>query len=113
MFAPVQDLAHALHELLRLQQRQATTPMQLDTRFQLPKFSGQMNGEIVDSWLRSLSTYFKTCPAMEEDMKLQITSLQLEGIAQTWWDTQLENFLETDERITSWDNFCQALRDRF
>ena len=69
-----------------------------------------MNGETVDSWLRSLSTYFKTCPVVEEDMKLQIASLQLEGIAQAWWDTQLENFFETDEsidtRITSWDNFC-------
>ena len=54
--APVQDLAHALHELLRLQQRRATTPMQLDTRFQLPKFLGQMNGETVNSWLRSLFT---------------------------------------------------------
>ena len=112
--APVQDLAHALHELLRLQQCRATTPMQFDTRFQLPKFSGQMNGETVDSWLRSLSTYFKTCPKMEEDMKLQIASLQLEGIAQAWWDTQLENFSEyTYTRITSWDNFCQALHDHF
>ena len=50
-------------------------------------------------------------------MKLQIASLQLEGIAQAWWDTQIENFSETDEstdtRITSWDNFCQALRSHF
>ena len=75
VYAPVQYIAHALHELLRLQQRRATTPMQLDTRFQLPKFLGQMNGETVDSWLRSLSTYFKTCPKMEEDMELQIASL--------------------------------------
>ena len=70
LFTPIQDLAHALHELLRLQQRQATTPMQLDMCFQLPKFLVQMNGEIVDSWLCSLSTYFKTCPTLEEDMKL-------------------------------------------
>ena len=75
VFAPVQDLAHALHELLHLQQRQVTTPMQLDTHFQLTKFWGQMDGETLDSWLRSLSTYFKTCPKMEEDMKLQIASL--------------------------------------
>ena len=54
--APVQDLAHALHELLRLQQRRATTPMQLDTCFQLPNFLGQMNGETMDSWLHNLST---------------------------------------------------------
>ena len=42
-----------------------------------------------------------------------MASLQLEGIAQAWWDTQLENFSETDECITSWDSFRQALRDRF
>ena len=73
-----------------------------------------MNGEIVDSWLCSLSTYFKTCPMMEEDMKLQIASLQLEGITQAWWDTQLENFSEsTYTHITSWDNFCQALCNLF
>ena len=117
VFAPIQDLAHALHELLSLQQRQATTPMQLDTCFQLPKFSRQMNGETVDSWLRSLSTYFKACPAMEEDMQLQIASLQLEGIAQAWWDTQLENFSEIDEstytRITSWDNFFKCYTTTF
>ena len=54
--ASVQDLTRALHELLRLQQRRATTPMQLDTIFQLPKFSRQMNGERVDSRLCSRST---------------------------------------------------------
>jgi hypothetical protein len=87
---PIEELALALHELLRLQQRQTPVTMQLDTHFQLPKFIGQMNGETVDSWIRSLSTYFKTSPEMEESTKLQIASLQLEGIAQTWWDTQLE-----------------------
>jgi hypothetical protein len=65
--------------------------MQLDTHFQLPKFVGQMNGETVDSWIRSLSTYFKTSPEMEEATKLQIANLQLKGITQTWWDTQLES----------------------
>ena len=90
--SPVHDLAMAIQELITLQQqRHPPGQMQLDTCFQLPKFLGQMNGEVIDSWLHSLSTYFKTCPTMEEDMKLQITSLQLEGLAQTWWDTQLEN----------------------
>jgi hypothetical protein len=97
--------------------------MQLDTHFQLPKFAGQMNGENVDSWLHSLSTYFHTCPEMMEDMKLQIVGLQLEGIAQTWWDTQLETYswvmdrgtpIETQiPHITTWDGFFQALREHF
>ena len=65
--------------------------MQLDTRFQLPKFVSQMNGETVDSWIRSLSTYFKTLLEMEEAIKLQISRIQLEGIAQNLWDTHLDN----------------------
>jgi hypothetical protein len=89
--------------------------MQLDTRFQLPKFVGHMNGETVDSWIRSLSMYFKTSHEMEEATELQIASLQLEGIAQTWWDTHLDNtelIVElgtsqspTNGCITSWDTF--------
>ena len=122
--SPVNDLARALQELITLQQQQRPPgPMQLDARFQLPKFSGQMNGETVDSWIRSLSNYFRTCPTMNEEMKLQIASLQLEGLAQTWWDTHLENMslvVELGEQaetnstpITSWNLFCEALRERF
>jgi hypothetical protein len=91
MSSVTQDLVNALHELIRMQQRQGLTPMQLDTRIQLPKYSGQMNGEVVDSWIYSLSTYFRTHPDLDEERKLQIASLQLEGLAQTWWDTQLES----------------------
>jgi hypothetical protein len=80
-----------------------------------------MNGEVIDSWIRSLSTYFKTCLEMDEDMKLQITGLQLEGISQAWWDTQIENCVlvieigeptnTTPAHLISWDEFFQALRE--
>jgi hypothetical protein len=65
--------------------------MQLDTRPQSPKFVDQMNVETVGSWIFILSTYFNTSPQMEEANKLQITSLQLEGVTQTWWDTHLDS----------------------
>lgn len=67
--------------------------MQIDTHFQFPKYSSQMSGETVDSWIHSLSTYFKTCPEMDEDMKIHIRILQLEGIVQAWWDTHPESCL--------------------
>jgi hypothetical protein len=88
---PIQDLTLALQELLRLQQRRAPTPMQLDTLFQLQNFASQMNGDNLNSWLHNISTYFRTCREMTTYMKLYIVNMQLEGIAQTWWDTQLEN----------------------
>jgi hypothetical protein len=54
---------------------------------------------------------------------LQITSLQIEGIVQTWWDTQLEKsklIMElgiphymTNGSIDSWDVLCHTLRELF
>ena len=87
---PIQDLVEVLQELLKANQQQGHNPdpFRLDTWFQLPKFNGQSNGEVVDSWIRSLSTYFNTYLDMTEVKKLQIAALQLEGIAQVWWDTE-------------------------
>jgi hypothetical protein len=84
----VQDLASVLNELFRMQQQNNPDPFRLDTRIQLPKFVGQTNGEVVDSWICILSTYFNTCPGLTEERKLQIAALQLEGLAQTCWDTE-------------------------
>jgi len=82
-----------------------------------------MNVDMVDSWIHSLSTYFKTSPTLQEATKLQIASLQLEGVAQAWWDTQVDqNVLIVNigpfvtshmSAIISWDAFCDALRSRF
>jgi hypothetical protein len=55
---PVQDLASTLNEIMRMQQQSNPDPFFLDTRFQLPKFVGKMNGEVVDSWIHNISTYF-------------------------------------------------------
>jgi hypothetical protein len=56
---------------------------------------------------------------MIEEMKLQIFSLELEGIVQTWWDTQLENYSYVIDRgdpveiqtphMKTWGGFCQGL----
>jgi hypothetical protein len=69
---PVQYLASILNELLRMKQQNNPDEFLLDNQIQLPKFVGKMNGEMMDSWIRSLSTYFNTCPGLTEERKLQI-----------------------------------------
>ena len=117
----LQYLATVLHELVRLQNNNNTDPFRLDTRFQLPKFNGQTNGEAVDSWIRSLSTYFNTCQGLTEVRRLQIASLQLEGLTQTWWATEQEKAalaekgdvpqLANTTPIRTWNQFENALRN--
>ena len=67
---PIQDISSVLNELLRMQQQNNTDPFQLDTKIQIPKFAGNINGEAVDSWIRSLSTYFNTCTGLTEERNI-------------------------------------------
>jgi hypothetical protein len=60
---------------------------------------------------------------MEESTKFHIANLQLEGIAQTWWDKQLERYelivdlgtppSPTNGIIDSWYALCHALWEHF
>jgi len=105
---------------LRAHQPHSPDPFRLDTRIQLPKFAGQSNGEAVDSWIHSLSTYFNTYPDITKLRKLQITTLQLEGISQVWWDIEWEkdSFLielgnagASTPSIKKLGQLCEALRN--
>jgi hypothetical protein len=112
-----------LDELMRMKKKSNPDPFLFQTRFQLPKFVGKMNGEVVDSWIHRISPYFRNFTFLTKEMKLQILSLQLEGLAQTWWDTQLENTtlvvdIGSSEKsselpIKTWAQFFQDLRDLF
>jgi hypothetical protein len=67
---PIQDLASVLNALLKMKQQNYPHPFRLDTRIQIPKFVGKMNGEMVDCWTYNLSTYFNTCLGLIEERKL-------------------------------------------
>lgn len=47
-----------------------------------------MDGDPLDLWIHDLIAYFKTCLDIFDATKLQIIGLWLEGVAQTWWETQ-------------------------
>ena len=95
--------------------------LQLDTLIQIPKFVGKNNGEYVDSWIHSISTYCNTFLGLTEEWKLHIVAFQLEGLAQTWWDTNQEKTTfvvkigdapgsSTIQPLKSWAQLCEALR---
>jgi len=55
---PTRVLVDALHQIIQMQPRPTPATLQLDAKFQLPSYAGQMNGETINSWIRNLSTYF-------------------------------------------------------
>jgi len=123
MSTKMQDLAEALHQLIQMQQKKSPTTLHLDARLQLPKLSGQRNGEVINSWIWSISMYFWAHPTLTKDQKLQISSLQLDGLTQNWWDTVINNnsividlFDPQDPGLAimnTWNQLCRGLYDRF
>jgi len=123
MSTTMQDLGEALRQLIQMQQIQSPTTLHLDAREEMPNFSGQINGEIIDSWIQSISMYFQAHPMLIEDQMFQIDSLQLEGLTQNWWDTVIaKNSILIDLSdlqdpgmvvINTWNQFCQGLCNRF
>jgi hypothetical protein len=61
----------------------------LDVKFSLPMFNGDVNPENIDNWIRRVEVYCCVQQNDEEEVKLQLDSLQLEGTALVWWESKL------------------------
>ena len=57
----------------------------LDKQFTLPKYSGQMNRELLDSWICILTENFQTLPNITRAQCLLLTIDRLEGVDHAWW----------------------------
>jgi hypothetical protein len=63
--------------------------LKLDLKFSLPMFNGDANPEKIDNWIRQVEVYCCVQHIDEEEVKVQLTSLRLEGTAIVWWEIKL------------------------
>jgi hypothetical protein len=63
--------------------------LKIDVKFSLPMFNGDVNLEKIDNWIRQVEVYFYVQQIDEEEVKVQLASLQLEGTALEWWERKL------------------------
>jgi hypothetical protein len=60
--------------------------LKLDVKFALPMFNGDVNPENLDNWIRQVEVYCHVQYIGEEEVKVQLDSLRLEGTALVWWE---------------------------
>jgi hypothetical protein len=58
--------------------------LKLDVKFALPMFNGDANPEKIDNWIRHVEVYCRVQQIDEDEVKVQLSSLQLEGTALVW-----------------------------
>ena len=64
--------------------------LKLDVKFALPMFNGDANPEKLDNWIRQVELYCCVQQIDEEEVKVQLASLRLEGTALVWWERKLQ-----------------------
>jgi hypothetical protein len=65
--------------------------LNLDVKFSLPIFNGDYNPENLDNWIRQVEVYFRVHHIDEEEVKVKLASLRLEGTTLVWWERKIQD----------------------
>jgi hypothetical protein len=87
--------------------------LNLDVKFSLPMFNGDANPEKLDNWIRQVEVYFCVQHIDEEEVKVKLASLWLEGTALIWWESKLHDKSTCGNLRSSWLEFKSAIRTKF
>ena len=49
-------------------------------------FNGEVNAEKLDNWIRQLEVFLRIQNLHEDDTKIQLASLTMEGATLVWWE---------------------------
>jgi hypothetical protein len=87
--------------------------LKLDVKFSLPMFNGDANPEKLDNWIRQVEVYFRVQHIDEEEVKVQLASLRLEGTTLVWWERKLQDRSKCGNLLSSWSEFKSVIRKQF
>jgi hypothetical protein len=87
--------------------------LKLDVKFSLPMFNGDVNPENLDNWIPQVEVYCCVQHIDEEEIKVKLASLRLEGTALVWWERKLQDKSKCGNIISSWSKFKSVIRNQF
>jgi hypothetical protein len=87
--------------------------LKIDVKFDLPMFNGDANPEKLDNWIRQVEVYCRVQHIDEEEVKVKLASLWLEGNTLVWWERKLHGISKCGNLLSSWSKFKSATRKQF
>jgi hypothetical protein len=74
--------------------------LKLDIKFELPLYNGEVNAEKLDNWVRQIEVYSRIQKIQDDETKIQLASLRLDGSSLIWWESK------TQEEMKRMEKFC-------
>jgi hypothetical protein len=62
--------------------------LNLDIKFDLPIYDGEINSEKLDNWVRQTEVYCRIQKIVDDNTKIQLATLRLGGTALIWWESK-------------------------
>ena len=76
-------------------------------------FNGDVNPEKIYNWIRRVEVYCHFQRIDEEEVKVQLTSLRLEGTTLVWWERKLQDISKCGNLLSLWSEFKSEIRKQF
>ena len=77
-------------------------------------FNGEVNAEKIDNWIRQLEVYLRIQNLHDDDTKIQLASLIMEGTTLVWWEAKTKEEIRKHGNITlSWADLITAIKQQF
>jgi hypothetical protein len=88
--------------------------LKLDIKFELPIYNGEVNAEKLDNWIRQIEVYSRIQKIQDDETKIQLASLRLDGSTLIWWESKTqEEIKKNGEILLSWNDFIIAIKKQF
>jgi hypothetical protein len=87
--------------------------LKLDVKFYLPMFNRDANTKKLNNWIRKVEVYCRVQQIDEEEVKVHLDSLRLEGISLIWWERKLQDKSKCGNILSSWLEFKSSIRKQF
>jgi hypothetical protein len=85
--------------------------LNLDIKFELPMYNGEVNAEKLDNWIRQIDVYCRIQKIQDDETKIQLASLRLDSATLIWWEDKTQEDMKRYGKIlTSWNDFIVAIK---
>jgi hypothetical protein len=84
--------------------------LKLDIKFELSIYNGEVNAEKLDNWIRQIEVYSRIQKIQDDETKIQLSSLRLDGSSLIWWESKTQEEMKKNGKILlSWNDFIIAI----